>query len=145
MNATHPNRDAAEELAAGLGRLSAAEPGGLQSFQALLKNIGPGSSACSLSQPKALIGLAMAVAQRCDCCIDRQTRRAVSSRADRVQIFGVIRRATLMADGPALAPFDRLSAQSRGAAPQLETKPLAHAAPPAAPPREIYAAMTASR
>lgn len=152
MNATHPSRDAAEESGAGLDRLWTAEPRGLQSFQALLKSAGPGSSACTLAQSKALIGLAMAVAQRCDCRIDRQTRGAVSSRADRVQIIGVIRRAIHMADGPALAygahalaSFDRLSAQWRGAAPQSETKPLTHAAPQAAPPREIFSAMTASR
>lgn len=130
----HPSRRAADELCEGLDRLSAHTPGGLANFQALLTNLSRGNPACSPVQSKALIGVAMAVAQRCDCCIDRQIKCAVGSRIDRDQIVFTIRRAILMADGPALAygahalaKFDDLSAQSRGApkSPAAEGSPQA--------------------
>lgn len=117
----HSTRCAADELSAELDRISAITPGALQNFRALLTTGKMGAPSSNLAQSKALIGLAMAVAQRCDCCIDRQARCAVISRIDRGQIVTAIRRAILMADGPALAygahaltTFDKLSAQSIG-------------------------------
>ncbi len=119
MNDMNPTSAAVDELCAGLKQMSKTAPGGLQNFQALLGSVKPGSSPGNLAQSKALIGLAMAVAQRCNCCIDLQSRCAAASRIDRIQVVAAIRRAILMADGPALAyganaltQFDRLRADS---------------------------------